>query len=410
MGSFDMTAANAALKILYPQKEITKALYRNNPFFGLVPKRTDFYGLNLQIALRFALTAGASAVFATAQSLKNPSSLAKWNVTSVKYYSLASIDGETIRATKNDKGSLVQAIENETDAALWRLKRNIAIDLYRSGTGSIGNISSGSNVGTPTITLSKIQDITNFEKGMVVTCSATDGSALRTAGATATITGVDRSLGTLTISGNWTGSIAGALAGDFLYPAGDGANGGANVKMAGLGAWVPAAAPAATAFFGLDRTSDVTRLGGVRFNGAGGPIEETLISALALVCREGGDPTHVFMNNADYVNLILALGSKVIYDQATSDEPDVGFSAVKLAAPGATGFVKVFADPNCPKGQAFILQMDTFALWTREEIGFLMDDDQRILREATTDSYELRMGYYGQLVCTAPGYNCNVTL
>jgi len=410
MAAFDMTAANAALKIIYPQKEITKALYRNNPFLGLVPKRTDFYGLNIQLALRYALTGGASPVFATAQANKTPSSLAKFNVTSVKYYSLASIDGETIRATKNDKGALVQALENETDAALWRLKRNLAIDLFRSGTGSIGKISAGSNVGTATITLATIQDITNFEKGNTLVASLADGGALRSAGATVTITGIDRSLGTLTASGNWSAGIAAVAAGDFLYQAGDAANGGANVKLSGLAAWDPVTAPSATTFFGLDRTSDVTRLGGVRYNGAGAPIEETLVNALALVCREGGDPSHVFLNNQDYVNLVLALGSKVIYDQEQTDIPEVGFSAIKLAAPGASGFVKVFADPNCPKGFAWILQMDTWTLWTREEIGFLMDDDQRILREATADSYELRMGYYGQLACVAPGYNCAVTL
>ena len=132
---------------------------------------------------------------------------------------------------------------------------------------------------------------------------------------------------------------------------------------------------------------------------------------MGLVAREGGDPTHIFMNNADYVNLVLALGSKVLYDHEESeDTPEIGFSGVKVAAPGASGFAKVFADPNCPKGQAFILQMDTWTLWTREEIGFLMDDDLRILRQASADGYELRMGYYGQLACVAPGWNCNVTL
>ncbi len=116
------------------------------------------------------------------------------------------------------------------------------------------------------------------------------------------------------------------------------------------------------------------------------------------------------MNNADYVNLVLALGSKVIYDQEKTDIPDIGFKGVQLVAPGASGFVKVFADPNCPKGFFHILQLDTWTLWTRGEIGFLMDDDQRILRNTASDSYELRMGYYGNVVCDAPAYNLSGTI
>jgi len=26
------------------------------------------------------------------------------------------------------------------------------------------------------------------------------------------------------------------------------------------------------------------------------------------------------------------------------------------------------------------------------------------------DAYEVRIGYYGQIGCTAPGYNCRITL
>ncbi len=410
MGSFDITAATAALKIRYPQTEIAKYLYKNNPLFAMVNKRTDWDGLNLQIAFRYALTAGRSASFTTAQGQKNPSKLQKFNVTTVKDYSLADIDGETIRATKTDKGALLRALENETDSALWKLKRSIAIKLYRSGTGSIGNISAGSTVGSPTITLSNIQDVTNFEVGDVLVASATDGSALRSAGASITLTGVNRATGQLTAAGNWTGSIAAVAAGDFLYCAGDAANGGANVVLSGIQAWVPSGAVTSTSFFGLDRTPDPTRMAGLRYTGGGAPIEETLQNALALLCREGGEPSHVFMNNADYVNLVLALGSKVIYDQETTDMPDVGFKGVQLVAPGASGFVKVFADPNCPKGFFHILQLDTWTLWTRGEIGFLMDDDQRILRNTASDSYELRMGYYGNLVCDAPAYNLTGTI
>lgn len=410
MAAFNMTAATAILKTLYPQKEITKAIYKNNPLLALIPKSTEFYGGPMQIAARIGLTSGRSPIFTTAQANKAGSVLKSFSVTRVHDYSLASIDGETLRATANDKGALITAMENETEACLWALKRNLATMLYRSGTGSRGVISAGSTVGTATITLATIQDITNFEVGMILTLAATDGAATRVG--TVTVAGIDRDLGTITATGNWTAGIAAAAAGDFISQQGDNANAGTNVMLAGLAAWVPPTAPTATLFFGLDRTADKTRLGGLRYAGAGAPIEETVQTVISRAGREGADTTHMFLNNADYLNLCLALGSKVIYDQTSpEDMADVGFTSVRVASAGASGFTKVFADPNCPKGTGWGLQLDTWKLWTLGEIGFLMDDDSgRILRESAADSYEMRMGWYGNVVCTAPGNNITFTL
>lgn len=406
---FNMAAAAAILKTLYPQKEITKAFYKNNPLYAMMPKSSDFFGNNQQLAIRYALTGGRSQNFTNAQANKAGSKLGAFTVTRVHDYSLASIDGETLRATANDKGALISALENETESCLAALTRNLAVMMYRSGTGSRGAISAGSAVGTPTITLANIQDITNFEVGNVLTASQTDGGALRNAGATITITGVDRDLGQLTAAGNWSAAIAAVAAGDFLYQQGDEAAAGANKMLSGLAAWVPPTAPTATLFFGLDRTADKTRLGGLRYTGGGAPMEETVQTVISRAAREGADTTHMFINTADYLNLALGLGSKVIYDQNTTDIPDVGFTSIRVASPGASGFTKIFGDPNCPKGTGFGLQMDTWKFWSLGDVGFLMDDDQRILRENAADSYEMRMGWYGQTTCVWPGANITFT-
>jgi len=58
-----------------------------------------------------------------------------------------------------------------------------------------------------------------------------------------------------------------------------------------------------------------------------------------------------------------------------------------------------------------MLQMDT---WTLNSLGaapHILDlDGNRMLREANNDAYEVRVGFYGNLSCNAPGYNSRVAL
>ena len=73
--------------------------------------------------------------------------------------------------------------------------------------------------------------------------------------------------------------------------------------------WIPATAPSAgDAFWGVDRSKDVTRMAGVRFDGSSESIEEALIDGAALVAREGGQPDYCFMNFTSYAALEKSLG------------------------------------------------------------------------------------------------------
>lgn len=402
MGSFDLTAANAILKTLYPQNEIKKLCYQNQPFFAMVKKRADFYGTSMQVALRYGPPAGRSASISTAVTNKAGSKLAKYTVTRVKDYVALDMDGETLRACSNDKGSIVRALELEVDGGFHVLRRSIGINLFRGGTGTRGQVAGAATVGSAGIYLSNVNDITNFEVGMVLQVASADGATPRTG--TVTISGLDRQLGILTASAAWTAGIGAVATGDYILASGD-----SNATIAGLSAWIPSSSPSATAFFGLDRTPDPIRLAGCRVTAyAGGPIEETLQQAAAFVAREGGEPDWCFLNPIDYVKLAASLGSRLVVTENSIPDIEFGFKSIELATP--TGTVKIFGDPNCPQGTAYILQSDTWTFWTLGDIGFLEEDGLRMVRNASADTYEMRIGYYGNLVCDAPGFNAYVSL
>jgi len=282
--------------------------------------------------------------------------------------------------------------------------------MYRDGNGARGQVSAEpSTASDMVVTLKNAEDITNFEVGMVLNIhSALTGGSQRTrdgSNGDFTVDAIDRDAGTLTFTGEAYDSSGTIAADEFIFVKGD-----RGAMISGLEAWCPAAAPGATAFFGVDRTADATRLGGNRFDGSALPIEEALIGGAARVAREGGAPTHCFMDFASYSNLEKALGSKVVYDKVKSSDADVGFTALVINGP--RGPMKVIADQNCQPDVAWMLQLDTWSLNTLGAAPQILDADGagQLLRTHHLDAYECRVGYYGNVATNAPGYNCRVAL
>ncbi len=408
MGILDTTALNAVLKTQYTQKKVNLLTYKNNPLYAKMPKRTDFLGSNKVIAIRNGAPQGrglGALGFTAGLANMSASVYNKFTVTRISDYAFAQVTTEAIRASKNDAGSLVDGLKQEVDGAIYTNMRSLAIGMFGNQGAARGRISATSAVGTPTITLATITDVTGFEVGMLLNTSATDGTTGAKRAGTVTVTGVDRVNGTLTVSGNWSAGIGAVQVNDFIFQNGDFE--ATKTGLAGLAAWIPLVAPVGgDNFFGLDRSSDVTRLAGVRdTTHAGGPLEETIIDVAALVVREGGNPDTVILNPLDIAKLVKALSTKVIYDRSKSfDEPDIAFKSVSVQGPN--GQLDVIGDINCPQGLGYMLQMDT---WCLESLGaapgILDDDGNRILRAPTSDSYIVRVGYFANMTCCAPGWN-----
>ena len=407
MAVLDLVALGAVLKQKYNQREFYEIGYTKNPTWSMIRKATDFGGDNKVVALRYGMVQGTSPVFADAQSTATPSSYARVTVTRVRDYVVAYIDGEAISAAQKDADSLIKAFSKEIDSAMARATRNNAIKFEGNGGGALGQ----ATFSTTTATLVDANGVsapylaTNFEKGMTLESSTADGtSGAITSTSTVQIVAVNRVAGTLTGNVSFTG--AGFANSDYLF-----VKGSFGRCMAGYPAWIPSTVPTAgSSFFGLDRSVD-TRLYGWQINGNGGPIEETLIECLSVLNREGAETDLITLNPLDWSNLVKAQQSRVIYDRVKSmSDPEVGFQSVKVIGP--QGPVDVISDLNQPKGRYKAMQLDT---WSFESSGpaprILAEDGiSPILRSPNADSYEVRIGWYGNAICEAPGLNGGGTL
>lgn len=399
MASFTSSDATPILKELYPDDKVREALYKRAPLLGILPKNREAYGEHVKVPLKYGDPQGRSATFATGRTNMTPSKHVAFEVTTVNDYAFAEIDGEAIDKSKNDKGSFIRVLKNEMDGAMRQLKRSLVHALYRNGGGAIGQVSSGSTVASTSITLANPSDVVWFEVGQEIAGDTTDGTSGTVHSGSATLTAVDRATGALTSDANWSTGISGLAASDYLFVAGD-----FGAKLKGLDAWVPSSAPSSTAFFGVDRSTDTTRLGGVRDDLSGQNIEEAIIDALELVAREGGEPDVVVLHTLDFANLQKTLGSRVTYDSVSSFDAPVGYRTIKLMGPA--GEVQVIADANAIPNVMWVLQLDT---WTLHSMGntpkYLDNDGMAVLRTVTSDSVEVQLVYRAQLACSAPGWN-----
>ncbi len=399
--SLDLTSFASALKVHYTSDRVQNMAYKDNPLLAMMPKMEDFGGKNLPIPIIYGNPQRRSADFATAQANSSSSKIKDFVLTRDHDYSLAAIDNETLEASKGNQNAFMEAATTEIDGAINSATRSLATAMYRTGSGSIGQ--ANASVTSTSLQLKNADDVTNFEVGMELVFSSTDGGGTVRTGVV-TVNAVNRDTGELTVDAlSAIASGSGITANDFVFVEGD-----YDDKVKGLLAWLPSTAPTSSPFFSVDRSVDVTRLGGIRYDASAQPIEEGLIGAASRVAREGGKPDHCFLNYSKYADLEKALGSKVQYiDLKVSAE--IGFRGILINGP--RGPIKVIADQNCPSDRAFMLQMDVWKLYSLGKAPKILDTDGlKMLRQASADGVECRVGYYAQIGCRAPGFNANIKL
>jgi hypothetical protein len=412
----------AALKELYTdsQEYMKDLVYKENPFLALVPKNESpdgFAGKYIPVPIEFGTGQGRSHSFSNAQSQQTATQLASFFVYVIEDYQLVTITNLLMEQTKTNAGAFVDAAKLQMDAGFRNLTNNIAFELFGDGTGTRGFIGSTvSAAPTYTITLSNAQQVVQFEVGMTLVNFTLSGGVISAISATtAVITAVDRAAGIITVLASAT-DASWASAGKALGVNGDIIAGtvssGTNLALSGLAAWLPTAAPSPTdSFWGVNRSQDATRLAGLRYNATAYTIEEGVTNALAFGNREGAKFDLMIMDFASYAALVNSLGAKVQYVQVKHDEVEVAFEGITFQS--AYGRVTVLADRSCPPQTAYALTMSTWKLRSLGKVPHILTyglEGLEGLRVGNADALEIRIGYYGNLICSAPGWNMIIQL
>jgi len=418
----------AALKELYTDDKdyMRDLVYKENPFLALVPKNESpdgFAGKYIPVPLEYGTPQGRSHSFSNAQSQQTATALASFFVYVIQDYQLVTITNLLMEQTKTNAGAFVDAAKLQMDGGFRNITNNIAFELFGDGTGTRGISTSASSqngvvAGGTVLPLSNAQQIVNFEVGMLLVASATAGGAI--SDDTVLITSVNRATGVIngtasdaSLDTEWaigTGAAYLSIAGDLPTAGASGTS--SYLALSGLAAWLPVSSPGGSDnFWGVNRSIDPTRLAGCRFDASAYTIEEGLTNALAFLNREGGKPDIAIMDFASYAALVNSLGAKVQYVQVNHDEVEVAFEGIIFQS--AYGKVNVLADRSCQPQTCYLLTMSTWKLRSLGKVPHILTygmEGLEGLRVGNADALEIRIGYYGNLICSAPGWNCVVSL
>ena len=373
--------------------------------------------------LEYGNPQGRAHTFANAQNQQTASDVVSYFVYAIQDYQLVTITNLLMEQTKSNAGAFVDEASRTLDNGFRNISNNMAFELFFGGTATRGIIGSSPAVSlsgtTLSFTLSNAQTVVQFEVGMSLQNSSTDGGAALTVSGSVDvvqITSVNRGTGAIVatvIQGDGTTFTAG----HYLQVYGDIGTAGATtiagmLGLSGMQAWVPAADPGSTDnFWGVNRSADPTRLGGLRYNASSQTISEGLTSALGFGNREGADFDLIIIDFVSYTTLINELDAKVQYVMVEHDDVEVAFEAVHFHS--AYGKIPVLADRSCQSQTAWVNKTDTWKLRTLGKAPHILTygmEGLEGLRVGNADALEIRIAYYGNLINSAPGWNMQVTL
>lgn len=406
MAGLDLTSFDSYLKIKYPDGRPEHLIYTDNPLFAWFPKMENFGGKSMQVPFLYGNPNNRSTSLSTALSQSSTSKVAHFNVTRSKDYAVAFLDNETMEASMGNSHAFDEAFSIEYEGAFQGISNRMELDLFGDGSGAMGQVSQADMTKT-TLTLADPDDAVNFELGMtLVVAAAKTGGSVRSG--TLVVTGVNALADSDHVTfanalNDANDGIPTIANGDWIFQEGD-----YGQKIKGLAAWLPVDDPASNdSFFGLNRSAHRTRMAGIPYDGSGQQLDYQFKHAMKEVARLGGAPKDAFVSFDNFQIIADILGAKVEYQQKDLAGGKFNFSTLMMHSP--KGELRFIAARNCPNDRSYLLDKRAWKFCSLGKAPKLLNSDGlKMLRQSNADGVELRIGYYGQPVCRAPGWNAVV--
>lgn len=404
-GPATLAQSAAILKTKYPTGELPHEQFANFPVVGQISKKTDWDGDDRVVAMMSENPQGSSADFPTAQASIAQGNYQKFSITRVEHYGIARIRDHALKAAAGNPGALANLWDTETDGVSQTELQGLETYILGTGTGVLGQISSGYN--TATITLTNASDAAKFCLNMrVQAVSANSLTATVRVGGFATVTGIDRKGGTLTVATAWNTQITDLSAADYLCRAGDAPNtitaSGPSVIW-GIGSYIVGGSTPGT-LGGLNRNTDPVRFAGQAFDASNKLMTEAIIDCEALLTSQGRrTPKILIAHMNDIAKMRKTADAKSVYTRVNMDSTIAGVSYRGFQFEGDDNDITIITTPFITAGTAYLGSLDAFALESLGTAPMLMDfDSNSFLRVATDAAEEVRFGYFANLICKSP--------
>jgi hypothetical protein len=410
--SVDLTAWNDALYIHYDNDKKYVLCDLQNPTLSSIEKDESFPGRHASQGLIYQIGGGGSA--SLSQTITN--SIASIpeefvGITRKKMYEVALLDNDAIEASESSKGGFAKVID-EIDRKMQAAANRVEARMHRGRGGWIGRIASGTDItNAAVITLDDKADAYNFYKGQKICFSSTDGTSgsLRDSGEALTVASVQRQAGTVTVTTDLD-EIASIADTDYIFTQGDFGEG-----ILSFYDWVSFDRTIlGTSFFGVTRSDDPDRLAGLYYDGTGEPYLETLTRVVGELgtAMGGGGHELVARCHPDVVTeMTIAAQGKMQIDVVSlpaTRKLDMGMKTHALTL----GASRVILAPTWASrtDRMIVGKADTWKLKSNGSFPKFLNRTGALHMMESEDTYQSRIGGYGNLFCKAPGWNCAVKL
>ena len=412
--------------------------FRDAQTYGESPMFRDIYsqpksglkpGENIVYPIKVSRTNHTSPNFSDAQNAAKSRTGTRERFTipyDAEYYDVGRIGSKAIGASKESVGAFVDLLDDEVMDVYESVTGAIGGGLFRSDMYLLGETAAGGGVttATKTVQLAAGAALLELEVGMEI--DAVSSAATTTKLGSYTIVSIDRNSRKIVLNIVTDLLTSGSNKNQFYYKGAE----SSTPKMASIRDFLPGSVTSANkTLFGVDRSADVVRLGGVVYTAS---ATDTIVEALQKASVKTFQYYRGFQTKMPkkidcwYVSpiahqlLVDELDSKVRYNKssnvASGDERAVGFADIGIYAGGH--YIPVKSDPNQLNGQAFGLNLKTWAInWigtgpkNKGPVHLFPLPEGGYLKTAHDGAgVEARVQAFPSLGCFAPGLNARVDL
>lgn len=335
---------------------VANAKKQGSPVLSKVKKENWEGGKELRYAAQYANGGNFGVNYgAIVNSLDEGVRNVEWTMEPGHLTGLFSINQPEVLSSATDRVAYMKAIANKMSGCFDGLSKTLATFMYSGKDGIIGKVVSatGQTVTVDRSTALKMDLGTKFR-------IATDISGYETA---QVLTVIGKSKGVITFSGTVTANTGDLI---ILNAKGTGVQG-----PDGLADIIPVTRSDDTKNFrGVDRSKAWDNLAGqvvTSEDGTGAKMADALVELLKEVKLAGGTNVSLIINDDDYDTITKALGLNQYYFIGVNQGNDKN-KLTKGVSSLATAFGDAFTgnaiiDPYCPKGTAYMIDMDDFTFY-----------------------------------------------
>jgi hypothetical protein len=405
----------ADLRIFYEDTRKDSS-FKDNPFLAMVQKE-EHDGQQVAQTVKYGYTGAHGPDFATnyanlsASMQKKAQFFFPW----IEGSALDQIGAKEDVLSRTKKGANVNLVADALEGSQRVCAQDIEYACFGSGGGALGTISSNTNPSGTTyiLTLTRVGDSERIGVGDFLVTATAELAASNDTGR-ARVTGVDRDLGTVTVTAlsSWTPTNGRLI---FHEAARASASGLTNPQwFVGLAGWIPLAAPGSSDSFGtVNRSVDVAALAGRRTDGRKKPIKKAIRELLSHISNaKEARPDVVWVHPYTFDLLQEDPEAQKTYDNKLGEGTGsaAGLYFPGMIVHGPKGPARVHASWAMHQDRLFACTMKTLHLHRPPAApeGIVMmggKDGDGLIDLIATNGKQVRSWWLSMLTCDFPGAN-----